>query len=399
MTLPTDRRAFQSSSFNPREQLLPDRDSRVFLHDVTLREGEQAAAVAFSVEDRVIIANLLDKAGVPRIQVGFAGRDDDAVRAVKQSGVRAQVSALCAAFEDGWRERIASVADSGLDVLLVVFRASDAHLAIGNFTRETGLERVAEVLARARERIPTVVFQPSFATTADPDYLVALCAAAESAGAQEVAVADTVGVATPEGTARMVRAVRSATSLPIGVHLHDDYGLALANSLAALRAGATIIEVSVLGLGERAGNCTLEEMALVLEGLYGVKTGIKLEQLHTLANTVADRGGVRIPAWKSVVGDDVFTQKLDMHVRVSSRAPWLLEPFDPALVGHRRALKLGRGSGPFAVRAKLDALAQHVPDALIPRLVEFVNRRALERKAVVTDEELLGELQSLRTVV
>lgn len=399
MTPPTSQPAFQRSPFNPPDPLLPETGSRVLLHDVTLREGEQAAPVAFSLDDRVVIAKALDKAGVPRIQVGFAGRDDEAIRAIKGAAIGAEVSALCVAFDDAWRDNIEAGARSGVDVLVLLFRASDAQLSLANFTRNEGLRRVADAISYARGRIPTVVFQPSFATTADPGYLVELCATAATAGAHEVAVADTVGVATPEGTARLVSAVREATSALVGVHLHDDYGLALANSLAALRAGATTIEVSVLGLGERAGNCALEEMATVLEGLYGVQTGVDLAQLNTLARTVAERGGVRIPTWKSVIGEDVFTQKLDIHVRVTSRAPWLLEPFDPALVGQSRTLKLGRGSGPYAVRAKLDALGQEVPAELIDSLVAFVNRRAIEQKGVVTDEQLLGKLESLRAVV
>jgi len=134
----------------------------------------------------------------------------------------------------------------------------------------------------------------------------------------------------------------------------------------------------------------------MLEGLYGVHTGVDLTQLTALAHIVAGCGGVPIPTWKSVVGEDVFTQKLDIHVRVSSHAPWLLEPFDPALTGQSRALKLGRGSGPHAVRAKLDALGQQVPEELIAPLVAFVNRRAVEQKGVVADQQLLRELESLR---
>lgn len=389
------RSDFQGSPFNPPDTL-PEPARQVLLHDVTLREGEQAAPVAFSLDDRVVIAQALDRIGVRRIQVGFAGRDDDAIHAVKNTDVQAEISVLCVVFDDMWRHNIEAAAQAGADVVLLLLRASDEQLALAGLTRDEGLRRITNAIEHARGQVSTVVFQPSFATTAEPDYLVELCATAAAAGCHEIAVADTVGVATPEGTARLVSAVREAADVPVGVHLHDDYGLALANSVAALHAGATIIEVSVLGLGERAGNCALEEMTTVLEGLYGVDTNLDIAQLNGLARTVAEHSGVPVPTWKSIVGEDVFTQKLDIHVKVTSQAPWLLEPFDPLLVGQHRTLKLGRGSGPHAVRAKLDSLGQKASAQLTTALVAFVNRRAVEQKGVVTDEQLLSELERLR---
>lgn len=368
------------------------RPEAVLLHDLTLREGEQAASVAFTLDDRIAIAHGLDEAGIRRIQVGFSGRDDDAVAAIKASGVVGELSQLCVVFDDEWRPRMDASARAGTDVLLVLFRASDEQLALAGFDRERGVERVAEAVGLARSRFRRVVFQPSFATAADPDHLIELCRRAEAAGAHEIAVADTTGIASPEGVRWMVEALTGAVAIPIGVHLHDDYGLALANSIAAVQAGAVIVEVSVLGLGERAGNCATEECAVALEGLYRIPTGVRLDRLTWLAQLVAERSGVPVPSSKAIVGDDVFTQKLDIHVRVTRERPWLLEPFDPAVVGQRRALKLGRGSGPIAVRAKLQALGREVSDDLLYELVAFVDRRAVEQKGVVSDAQLLEAL-------
>jgi isopropylmalate/homocitrate/citramalate synthase len=392
-----DPSGFSRSPFNPAVEASSENRRFISLHDLTLREGEQRAQVAFSPQERVEIARELSAAGVPRIQMGYAGRDDEAVAAAKSAGVRAELSALCVTFNEGWRRAIDSAAEAGLDVILLLFRASDEQLAMIDFTREQGLARVREAVEYALPRIGRVVFQPSFATVADLSYLVEMCRDAVLAGAYELAPCDTTGVVGPEGAARLVQRLREAVEAPIWVHFHDDYGLALANSLAAVQAGADGVEVSVLGMGERAGNCALEEIAMALEGLYGLQTGVKLDHLTHLARFVAERAGVQIGPAKAIVGGDVFTQKLDMHVRVTSRQPWLHEPFDPAIVGQGRALKLGRGSGPHAVRAKLAELGLKVPEEQIDALVEFVNRQAVVQKDSIRDEQLIAEAQSMST--
>jgi len=177
--------------------------------------------------------------------------------------------------------------------------------------------------------------------------------------------------------------------------VHDDFGLAVANALAGLRAGASVADVSVLGLGERAGNAPTEELATALEGLYGINTGVRLEKLHALAQLVSRIAGVPIPAHKAVVGEDVFAQKLEMHVQVTSRDPSLHEPFSPEVVGHRRILKLGSGTGPVAVRAKLQELGLNVPEGEIPTLVRWVNHQALQRHQTVPDAEFAAEVRRL----
>lgn len=372
-------------------------DRSILIHDITLREGEQAAGVAFDAADRIAIARALDEVGVQRIQVGFAGQHDDAVREMKGAGIRSSLSELCVVFDSGWKERVDLAARAEVDVLLMLMRASDAQLAKLPLTREQALDRVSAAVAFARERVGTVVFQPSFATTADPTYLEELCVAAAAAGAHEVSLADTVGIASPGRMGELVASIKRRAGIAVGVHAHDDFGLAVANTLAAIEAGADVAEVSVLGLGERAGNCPLEELVVALEQLYAIPTAIDLKGLTTLAETVAKRANVPIPFSKPIVGEDVFTQKLDMHVRVAAESPWLHEPFDPGLVGQQRRLKLGRGSGKISVRAKLDQLGVACDDARLMDLVTFVNRQSLAQKGVVTDEQLLSALAAAGT--
>lgn len=368
----------------------------IFVQDVTLREGEQASAVAFSVADKVEIAQRLDALGVPIIQVGYAGRDSEAVRAIKRAGVRARLSVLLVAFNADWPEAAASAIDAGADDVLVLFRSSDAQLALLGLDREEAIRRTTAAIAYCRQRgAPRVIFEPSFVTAADPAFLRRFYRAAWEAGAEALEITDSTGIAKPATVRYLVRLVREVAPAAIGVHMHNDFGLAIACTLAGLEAGAQRADASVLGLGERAGNAALEELVVALEGLYGIDTGIRTEGLRELCLLVSRLSGVPIPANKPIVGDDVFAQKLEIHVRVTTRDPRLHEPFSPEVVGHRRVLKLGRGTGPSGVRAKLAELGLEVPEERIDTLVRLVNEWAIAHKAALSDEHFLKLVQTL----
>ena len=364
----------------------------IVLQDTTLREGEQAAEVAFSVEDRVEVARGLDTVRVPLIQVGFAGRDDDAVAAIKRAGVEAQLSMLCVAFSRDWQQAVDRAADAGVDVLAVLMRTSDPMLGALGLNREEAIDVACRVIDYARRReVPTVAFEPSFVTGADPQYLCRCWAAATQAGAQEVGVSDSLGVAKPSAIRYLVRLALEAVDVPVGIHAHHDFGLSVALALAALEEGAQRVDVSVLGLGERAGGTPLEELVLALEGLYGIDT----TQLFDLAQLVHRLTGVPIPASKAVVGENVFAQKLEIHVQVMEHGPDLFEPYSPDLVGHRRVLKLGRGTGPTGVRAKLVELGLQASESAVPVLVEMINQRAVAHKRGISDGEFAEMVRGL----
>ena len=370
--------------------------SSVVLRDVTLREGEQASAVSFTVEDKVEIARQLDDAGFPQIEVGFGEQDREAIGTMKRIGLKAQLSVLVPAFRPNWQKAIDTSLHAGADIILVLFRSSEHHMKMLNMDREQALKQVATAVGYAVQRkAGTVAINTSFATMADPSFLKRIYRTGYEAGASNFGIADSTGVATPETLEFLVRLARGVADVPVSVHVHDDFGLAVANSLAAIKAGASIADVSVLGLGERAGNAAAEQLAVALEGLYGVDTGIQLDKLQGLAQTVARISGVPISSNKAVVGPDVFAQKLEMHVEVTTREPALHEPFAPELVGHRRVLKLGSGSGPVAVKAKLSSLGLNIHEGDIPRLVEWVNQQAVINKRDVSDGELEAQARKI----
>ncbi len=389
---------FYVSPLNARPELPGPAEfpTSAILHDVTLREGEQASAVAFSTDDKVMIASLLDEAGIPQIEIGYGAEDRPAIAAIRAAGIRATLTVLVPAFRANWREAIDASLEAGVDVVLVLFRSSDQHLAMLGIDRTDALRRAAAAVEYAVERgAPLVGFNTSFTPLADPEFLPRLYRVAYDAGARRFGIADSTGVATPETIAFLVRLVTDVADVPVSVHVHDDFGMAVANALAGLRAGARIADVSVLGLGERAGNAPTEELATALEGLYGIATGLRLEKLQILAQTVSRITGVPIPAHKPIVGEDVFAQKLEMHVQVTARDPRLHEPFAPELVGHRRLLKLGRGTGPVAVKTKLRELGLTIPEDHISALVRWVNQQALARRQTVSDVEFAREARRL----
>lgn len=382
---------FRSSPYNfdPRVTASERIRPTITIADVTLREGQQAADVALGPDDEVEIARALEAIGVPVVQVGYAGADDASVRRIRRACPKLVLAVLLVGWKDDALDAMRSAQEAGADLCSVLFRSADAHLADLGFTRERALERVRELVRAARDSgWRHVAFGPSFSMLADLDHLMAMYRAALEAGATVIAVNDSMGTAKPSAVRFIVERMRALSETAgVRVHTHDDYGLALANALAGLEGGADWFEVSVNGLGERSGNVPLEEFAAAAEGLYGVGTGLRTEGLVELCRLVERVTGVVIPPMKPVAGEHCFANKLEIHVQAAATDRALMEPYDPALVGNRRTLRLGRGTGPTGVRLKAAELGLALGDEDIPVLVDLVNRRAVERKRSVSDEE------------
>lgn len=331
------------------------------------------------------------------MQVGYPRLDGATVaRAIKAAGLTVPVELMCVAFASDWKDDIDVAVDSGPDVIQLLMRSSLRLLRFLGISAQEAIDRSAEAVAHARGRgAPTVVFATSFSTQTDPAFLEELMRGAVGAGADRASIADSMGVARPAAIAYLVRRLRPAVEVPVAVHCHNDFGLGVACTLAGLEAGATWADVSVNGIGERGGNASLEQVAMALSELYGVDTGLHTEKLHALSRTVSRILRTPLPSDRPVVGDNVFAQKLDMHVRVAARQPDLFEPFDPRLVGGERAIRLGKGSGPFAVGTRLEELGLPADEAVVGRVVEWVNRRAEETKRAVGIEELLEFVQEV----
>lgn len=359
--------------------------------DCTLREGQQAAEVAFSPDDEVAFVRALADLGVPVVQVGYAGDDDASVRRIRQACPELSLASLLVGWKRDAHDALHSTREAGADVCSILFRSTDAHLDKLGYTRTTAIDRVQELVALARAAgFREVAFGPSFSTLADQEYLSQMHRAALEAGATVISLADSTGTAKPSVVRYLVERMRSLSDTAgVRVHMHNDLGLAMANTLAGIEAGADWIEVTVNGLGERAGNCPLEELVVALEALYGIRLPIRSEGLYELSHLVSRLTNVDIPPMKPVVGADVFANKLEIHVIAAQADPTLMEPFDPALAGNRRTIRLGRGTGPTGVRMKAVELRLELPDASVPAVVAAVNAWSVTHKRGVPDDAFI----------
>ncbi len=321
----------------------------VFLCDCTLREGEQAPGVSFSPEAKLAIAVALDEAGVDQIEVGVpvsGPAEAAAARLVLAAGLRARVST----WNRCRREDVEASLACGARLLHVCLPVSDRQLErkLG-WDRARALRELEQVLGYARERGAEVTVGLEDASRADPGFVVATARRAVALGALRVRLSDTVGVLDPLRSWALAARLLGA-GVEVEMHAHDDLGLATANTLAALRAGAAWASAAVLGLGERAGIAPLEEIVVAARVLLGRPVGVDPERLTALAELVARLAGRTIPPEKAVVGAAAFTHRSGIHVDGVLKDPSLYEPFPPETVGRCRRFAVGKGAGRAARR-------------------------------------------------
>jgi len=311
--------------------------ARLLLSDVTLREGEQAQGVSFDLETKVELARELERACVRQIQVGYPGRfarDAAAVDAVSSALEHARVEVVALAFVDDWENEIDACLATAAEVVNVVYRSSQRLQNLLGVAPDEALARVRSSIERAVAGGKIVAFTPSDSSRADPDHLAALWEAATAVGATRVYVADSMGAATPELIAWLVERAKALSGLPVGVHCHNDLGLVVANTVAGVTAGAEIADVAVNGLGDRAGNAPLEEVAVALALGYGIDPGVRLEQLTALSGRFAAAAERPLAASKAVSGPQTFAHVLPTHVAAMKADPRAIQPYEPELVGN-----------------------------------------------------------------
>ena len=362
------------------------------LLDSTLREGEQTPGVSFTVEQKLEIARLLDEAGVTMIEAGHPNVAPDVREAVrriiglKREGVirRAEIVAHSRAV----RTDIDVAAELEPDRIAVFYGVSDIHLRYKHRkTREEALSIIGEIVEYARSYGVKVRFTAEDATRADYGFLVEAVRTARDAGADRVSVADTVGIATPYGVRRLFESLRrDVPGVEFDVHAHNDLGLAVANSLAAVEGGATIIHVTVNGLGERAGIAPLEQVAVALRRHYGVDV-VDLKLLPRLSRLVERYSGVPIPPTAPVVGENAFTHKAGVHVAGVLANPETYEAYPPSWVGRSRDYTIDKYTGRKALQARLERLGVHLSQEELLQVLRRVKERSEARW--LRDEDLL----------
>jgi isopropylmalate/homocitrate/citramalate synthase len=376
------------------EQALdPQPPGTVGLYDTTLRDGEQTIGVVLTPAQKLEIAKALDEAGVDRIEAGFPRVSEDDRRAVEliaSAGLCAEVWGFSRAVQAD----VDALVELGVRASVIESPISDGKLAALGVSRETMLERIRAAVSFAAEHGIRVAFFGVDSSRADLDFFDRAYAAAVDAGAAEVVVVDTLGIATPEAAALLVSRTLDRVDVPVHWHGHDDFGLATAAAIAAVQAGASWVHGTVNGMGERAGNADLVEVALALEALYGIPTRLDLTRSRSLSQLVAKRSRTPLPPWKAVTGGGLFTRESGA-VAAQFHDPPAIEPYASELVGAERGIVLGKKSGIDSIAIALDRLGLEVPEERRAELLASVKRLGTEKRRLVSDDDfrqLVAEL-------
>jgi len=363
---------------------------RVF--DTTLRDGEQTPGISLSPDQKLSIAKKLDELGVDAIEAGFpviSEGESKAVKMITGAGLSCDVCGLARTN----KKDIDAAVDAGLNYIHTFIATSDIHLEYKlKMTRDQALTKAIDAVEYGKSRGLQVEFSAEDATRTDREFLKKVFGEVAKAGADRIDIPDTVGYATPEYIAEITRDAVIATKLPVSVHCHNDFGLAVANALSGIRAGAQCAHVTINGIGERAGNASLEEFVMALKCLpYDQKyeTGIKSELLYDVSRFVSKIVGISVQPNKAIVGDNAFGHESGIHTHGVLSNPLTYEPISPELVGRKRWLQVGKHAGIHGMNAMLEEYGITPTDEQSKQILKKVKVLGDQGKQV-TDVELLS---------
>jgi isopropylmalate/homocitrate/citramalate synthase len=362
-------------------------EAEVGFYDTTLRDGEQTVGVVLTAEDKLELARGLDELGIERIEAGFPRVSEDDRRAVElilDAALDAEIWGFSRAVEADVKALVAL----GVQASVIESPISDLKLEALGVDREAMLERIVYAISFAVEQGMTVAFFGVDGTRADLSYFETVYKTAVEAGAQEAVVVDTIGIAGPEAVADLVGRTREwlGAGVPIHFHGHNDFGLATAAAVAAVRAGARWIQGTINGMGERAGNANLPEIALALRGLYGVDTNLRLDRVRAFSERLRALSGYALEPYKPLVGDNLFRRESGA-VASQFHDPPAIEPYSSEVVAAERSIVLGKKSGIDSIRIKADEVGLDLSEDAERDLLARVKELGAEKRGLVTDEE------------
>ncbi len=356
-------------------------------YDTTLRDGEQTVGVVLSPQQKLEIARKLDELGVSRIEAGFprvSPEDAEAIQFMQLAKLKAELWGFSRAVKADVEELVRL----GLRASVIEAPTSDIKLKAYGLTRDDVLRRVVDAMSIAKQNGITVAFFAVDGTRTDLDFLKKINLAALEAGAAEIVVVDTIGACGPEAVEFLVREVCTwvGPSVPVHFHGHNDFGMATACAVAAVRAGATWIQGTINGMGERAGNADIGEIALALRCLYNLPVAMDLTKVREVSEVVARFSGYTVDAWKPLVGENLFVRESGA-VAAQFHMPEAIEPYSAELVKAHRSIVLGKKSGLDSIDLKCKELGLAItPEQRSPILAE-VKKRAIAKRGLLTDEE------------
>lgn len=349
--------------------------------DTTLRDGEQTPGVSLGTDEKLAIAQGLDALGVQVIEAGSAmtsAGERLSIKAIADFGLEAEICSYVRAMA----EDIDTALDCDVDSVHLVVPVSDLHIETKlRSDRKSVIRKAVEVTEYAKDHGLIVELSGEDASRADQDYLASLYMAGIEAGADRLAFCDTVGVLVPE-TAAEIFSRLSQLGAPISIHCHNDFGMATANTIAALRAGASQAHVTVNGIGERAGNASLEEVVMTLEALYRIDTGIRCQDIYQLSRMVSRMTGIPLAPNKAIVGENAFTHEAGIHVHGLLADTKTYEPIQPETVGRKRRIVLGKHAGRASVELALREFGLEATTLQLAQIVARVKELADKGKRV-----------------
>ena len=366
----------------------------VRFYDTTLRDGEQTVGVVLSPHQKLEIAHALDELGVSRIEAGFprvSPEDGEAIQLMQKAGIKAELWG----FSRAVKADVDELVRLGLRASVIEAPTSDIKLKAYGISRGEVLKRVTDAVSAAKQAGITVAFFAVDGTRTDLEFLKKICLEALRAGAAEIVVVDTIGACGPEAIEFLVRQVRGwvGADVPLHFHGHNDFGMGTAGAVAAVRGGASWIQGTINGMGERAGNVDICEAALALKCLYDVPVALNLAKVREVSEVVRKAAGYTLEAWKPLVGENLFMRESGA-VASQFHIPEAIEPYSSELVNARRSIVLGKKSGLDSVDLKAKELGLSITPEQRVAILAAVKKRAIAKSGLLTDDEFREIVQS-----
>ena len=369
---------------------------KIKIDDTTLRDGEQTAGVVFANDEKIHIARMLDKIGVHQIEAGIpamGGDEKDAIKAI------AALNLNCSIL--GWNRAVKSDIDDsiecGVDAVAISISSSDIHIEHKlRKSREWVLESVKTSVDYAKGFNLYVSVNAEDASRSDMEFLLQFARTAKEMGADRLRYCDTLGILDPFETFMRVKTIIDIIGIDVEMHTHNDFGMAIANAIAGIKAGATYVNTTINGLGERAGNASFEEFVMALKYLENVDLGIDTHLFREISEYVATASGRFIPAWKPIVGDNLFLYESEIRATNVMKDSRTFELFGPEDVGLERKIILGKYSGVNTVLSKLDLLGYKATLKEAQEIADIIRAKSIAMKRSLYDSEIAETYKSYK---